>query len=91
MFKLIDEYYTLVISLGGCMSADHGDGRIRGALMQQQFGENVTKLFADIKKIFDPYNILNPGIKTGALLEDVKPLLRSDYSAKQNLQHMPRM
>ena len=91
MFRLIDEYYTLVVSLGGSISADHGDGRIRGSLLQQQFGENITALLTSIKKIFDPYNIMNPGVKIGAQLEDTKPLLRSDYSAKQNLQHMPRM
>jgi FAD/FMN-containing dehydrogenase len=91
MFRFIDEFYTLVISLGGSISSDHGDGRIRGTLLVNQYGEKIVELFNAVKKAFDPYGILNPGVKVGTTLEDVKPLLRSDYSARQNLQHMPRM
>lgn len=91
MFRLIDEFYTLVISLGGTISADHGDGRIRGSLLANQYGEQILDLFTAVKKAFDPYNILNPGVKIGASLAEVKPLLRVDYSARQNLQHMPRL
>lgn len=91
IFRFIDEFYTLVISLGGSISADHGDGRIRGSLLVNQYGEKIVELFELIKKSFDPYGILNPGVKIGTSLEEVKPLLRSDYSARQNLQHMPRM
>jgi len=91
VFRFIDEFYTLVISLGGSISADHGDGRIRGSLLVNQYGEKIVDLFEQIKKAFDPYGILNPGVKIGTTLEEVKPILRSDYSARQNLQHMPRM
>ena len=91
VFRFIDEFYTLVISLGGSISADHGDGRIRGSLLVNQYGEKIVDLFEQVKKSFDPYGILNPGVKIGITLEEVKPILRSDYSARQNLQHMPRM
>ena len=91
VFRFIDEFYALVISLGGSMSADHGDGRIRGALLQHQFGQNIIELFAAVKNAFDPYGTLNPGVKSGMTLDDIKLLIRSDYSARQNLQHMPKL
>lgn len=91
VFKYIDEFYTLVISLGGTISTDHGDGRLRGSLLTNLYGERVVELFTAVKKAFDPYSILNPGVKVGANIEDLKLLIRSDYSARQNLQHMPRL
>ncbi len=91
VFKYIDEFYTLVISLGGTISTDHGDGRLRGSLLVNQYGERVVELFTAVKKAFDPYNILNPGVKIGANIDDMKLLIRADYSARQNLQHMPRL
>ena len=91
IFRFIDEYYALVISLGGSISADHGDGRIRGALLEHQFGATVTELFKAVKAVFDPYGTLNPGVKFGTTLDDIKLIVRSDYSARQNLQHLPRV
>ncbi len=89
-FRLLDEYYTLVVSLGGSMTADHGDGRIRALEMSGQFGDRAVELFSKIKDIFDPYHIMNPGVKVGASLENLKPLLRNNYTTRQNLDHMPR-
>ena len=91
MFRMIDEFYTLVISLGGSISTDHGDGRLRSTMLNNLFGETAMALFAEVKKAFDPYGILNPGVKISVTMDELKPLLRSDYSAKQNLQHMPRV
>ena len=91
VFKYIEEFYTLVISLGGTISTDHGDGRLRGSMLVNQYGENVVELFGLIKKAFDPYGILNPGVKIGSTIEDMKLTIRADYSARQNLQHLPRL
>lgn len=91
VFKFIDEFYKMVIALGGSVSGDHGDGRIRGSVLVNQFGEQTVELFSKVKNIFDPFKILNPGVKLDANLEDLKPLLRTNYTSKQNLQHMPRL
>ena len=90
-FRLLDEYYTLVISLGGTMSSDHGDGRLRGLELSAQYGDRVVELFAKVKEVFDPYNTMNPGVKIGSTLENIKPLLRSNYTVRQSLEHMPRL
>lgn len=47
---------------GGVMSGEHGDGRVRGPLLERYFGPELMRAFREIKSIFDPHNLLNPGI-----------------------------
>lgn len=90
LFKLMDEYYNLVLSLGGIISGEHGDGRIRGPYLKKQYGEEIYTLFEQVKQIFDPHGTLNPGVKVGVTLDDVKGMLRQEYSMKHFYDHMPR-
>lgn len=89
-FRLMDEYYALVKSLGGSSSGQHNDGRLRAPYLEQQYGKDVYALFQKIKQIFDPYTILNPGVKINVTQEDIKPLLRTSYSLEHLYNHMPR-
>jgi len=90
IFRLMDEYHTLVISMGGSISGEHGDGRLRGPYLAQQYGTEVYDLFARVKKIFDPHGTLNPKVKIGVNIEDIKPLLRNEYSMAHLYDHLPR-
>ena len=90
IFRLMDEYHTLVIGMGGRISGEHGDGRLRGPYLAQQYGTEVYDLFARVKKIFDPHGTLNPKVKIGVNLEDIKPLLRNEYSMAHLYDHLPR-
>ncbi|MCU4174645.1 FAD-binding and (Fe-S)-binding domain-containing protein [Carboxylicivirga sp. N1Y90] len=45
----------------GSLSGEHGDGRLRGEFIADMVGEHNYGLFKDIKRFFDPENILNPG------------------------------
>lgn len=89
-FKLMDEYYSFVISLGGSTSGEHGDGRLRGPYLERMYGNEVYALFQKTKQIFDPYSTLNPGVKVNVKLDDIKPLLRQEYTMDHLYQHMPR-
>lgn len=89
-FRLIDEYYKLVISLGGSTSGEHNDGRLRAPYLEQLYGPEVYALFQKVKQIFDPYGTLNPGVKVNVKLDDIKPLTRSDYTLDHLYDHMPR-
>lgn len=90
VFKIIDEYYNLVISLGGSTSGEHSDGRLRAPYLSKLYGERVYELFRKIKAIFDPYNTLNPGVKIDVSVDDIKPLLRDEYSMDHLYDHLPR-
>lgn len=90
VFKIIDEYYSLVISLGGSTSGEHNDGRLRAPYLKQLYGEEVYEVFNKIKIIFDPHNILNPGVKMNVTIDDIKPLLRNEYSMDHLYDHLPK-
>lgn len=90
VFRLMDDYYDLVLQMGGSISAEHGDGRTRAPYLEKMYGPEVYELFKKVKQIFDPYGTLNPGVKLGTTLDDVKQNLRSDYSLEHLYDYMPR-
>ena len=47
---------------GGSVSGEHGDGRARGELLRFMYSPEMLDLFARVKHIFDPGNLLNPGV-----------------------------
>ncbi|WP_240928411.1 FAD-binding and (Fe-S)-binding domain-containing protein [Thalassoroseus pseudoceratinae] len=57
---LARDLYQLVFSLGGSISGEHGDGLSRTAFIRSQYGA-LYRVFQQIKDIFDPHNLLNPG------------------------------
>ena len=58
---LADEVFELVHSVGGAISGEHGDGRIRSAYLQRQYPE-IYQLFVRTRRLFDPDGLLNPEI-----------------------------
>lgn len=52
----------LVVSHGGTLSGEHGDGRARGSLLDRQFSPGLISAFRDFKAAWDPSVLLNPGI-----------------------------
>lgn len=90
VFRLMEEYYALVISLGGSTSAEHNDGRIRAPYLDKLYGTSAYAVFKKVKQICDPYNTLNPGVKIDVTLDDIRPLLRSQYSMEHLYDHLPR-
>ncbi len=61
LFRAIaEEIATLVKKYGGSLSGEHGDGRLRGEFIRQMVGEKNYQLMREIKKTWDPQNILNP-------------------------------
>jgi FAD/FMN-containing dehydrogenase/Fe-S oxidoreductase len=58
--EFIDRAADLVVSYGGSLSGEHGDGQSRGALLPKMFGPELTKAFAEFKAAWDPENSLNP-------------------------------
>jgi glycolate oxidase len=59
--KAIRELFTEVIKLGGTISGEHGIGLVQKPYMDIAFNEVGLNLMRDIKKVFDPKGILNPG------------------------------
>ncbi|MEZ6066263.1 MAG: FAD-linked oxidase C-terminal domain-containing protein [Planctomycetaceae bacterium] len=57
---LARELYDVVLSVGGTISGEHGDGLSRTSFLRTQYGP-MYRLFREVKDIFDPHNLLNPG------------------------------
>ena len=72
MHSLAEEAYSLVASLGGSVTGEHGLGRLRAPFLELEWGGEGAKLFGKLKTIFDPQEILNPGsmLPRHELLED---------------------
>ena len=51
----------LVLEFGGTVSGEHGDGLVRSPFLRQMFGDTIYEAFREIKRTFDPLDILNPG------------------------------
>ncbi len=61
-FRLIaEEIATLVKKYKGSLSGEHGDGRLRGEFLPQMIGEHNYELCKQVKAMWDPQNIFNPG------------------------------
>lgn len=88
--KLMDEYYRLVVSLGGTVSGAANDGRLHAPYAAAMYGPEVTALFQKVKQIFDPYNTLNPSAKLGTTHEDLRAMLRTSYGLEHFYEHLPR-
>ncbi|MBP9738932.1 FAD-binding oxidoreductase [Candidatus Saccharibacteria bacterium] len=89
-FKLMDEYYAMVMAMGGSTAGEHNDGRLRAPYLPALYGPEVYKLFEATKKIFDPHTILNPGVKIGVTKEDQLRELRHEYNMDHLGHHLPR-
>lgn len=61
MQEIAVEVARLARSVGGVMSGEHGDGRVRGPLLEEFFGPELMNAFRQVKALFDPRGLLNPG------------------------------
>jgi FAD/FMN-containing dehydrogenase len=60
---LLDDVAALTARLGGTLSGEHGDGRLRAPLLPRVWPDETLARFAAVKRAFDPDSLLNPGAK----------------------------
>jgi len=59
--KFMEEAADLVVSYGGSISGEHGDGQSRGELLPKMFGPELVQAFREFKAAWDPAWKMNPG------------------------------
>ncbi len=59
--KFMEEAADLVVSYGGSISGEHGDGQARGELLPKMFGPELVQAFREFKSAWDPEWKMNPG------------------------------
>jgi FAD/FMN-containing dehydrogenase/Fe-S oxidoreductase len=76
--EFIDRAADVVISFGGSLSGEHGDGQSRAALLPKMFGPELVEAFREFKALWDPDNRMNPGKLSDAVRV---------YDPTENLRH----
>ena len=60
--SFLEDAARLVAAHGGSMSGEHGDGRARSELLPFMYSPEALTLFSQVKSLFDPEEVLNPGV-----------------------------
>jgi glycolate oxidase len=61
--RLAQGVFKKVITNGGTITGEHGDGLARVKYIESMYGRELFSLFKDVKKLFDPKSLMNPGKK----------------------------
>ncbi|HEX5915969.1 MAG TPA: FAD-linked oxidase C-terminal domain-containing protein, partial [Rubrobacter sp.] len=62
MRRIAEEVADLVVDCGGSISGEHGDGLSRSEFIEKMYGREILRAFADVKRLFDPVGMMNPGV-----------------------------
>ncbi|MEU4465536.1 FAD-binding and (Fe-S)-binding domain-containing protein [Streptomyces sp. NPDC024017] len=60
--RFSEELAELVVAHGGSLSGEHGDGQARAELLPRMYGAGMVGLFERVKGVWDPDDLLNPGM-----------------------------
>ena len=66
----MEDVAALIARHGGSLSGEHGDGRARGELLHTMYSDTMLGVFSTFKGLFDPLNVMNPGIGVRPALLD---------------------
>ena len=95
MVSIAEAVSDLVLEFGGSLSGEHGDGIVRGVFTEKMFGPQIYNAFRQVKRVFDPKGIMNPGkiIDTPPMTENLRfgtayqassPIATLDFAADTN-------
>ncbi len=89
-FKLIADYIELVVSCGGNIVAESGEGRLKTPAAYAQMDDEVLNVYTQIRDAFDPFGTLNPGVKQKTDLKTLVAMLDPDYNLANFAKHSPQ-
>ncbi|EPR70921.1 FAD-binding and (Fe-S)-binding domain-containing protein [Cyclobacterium qasimii] len=81
---IAEDTFNLVMEYGGSWSGEHGDGLVRSSFNERFFGKELYQAFKQIKQLFDPANLMNPGkiISNQTISENLR--YGANYADKTN-------
>ena len=85
--RFMEEAADLVISYGGSLSGEHGDGQARAELLPKMFGPELVQAFREFKALWDPEWKMNPGKVVEPYKLDENLRLGADYKPWKPLTH----
>jgi FAD/FMN-containing dehydrogenase len=72
ILELMPKVYALVQKYHGSITGEHNDGILRTPYLPLMFSPTMIELFKEVKNIFDPLGVFNPGKKVGGTLHDIE-------------------
>ncbi len=87
MKGIADDTFELVKFYGGSWSGEHGDGRVRSAYLERFYGSQIFQQFKEIKNLFDPKGLMNPGNIVDALPMDHHLRFGTSYKPSEHKGH----
>ena len=79
VFKLLVDYAEIINSVEGSITGNAAEGRVKSIISKKSTNEQLLDIYAEIKDVFDPKDILNPGVKSEVSLKEMITNLRKDY------------
>jgi FAD/FMN-containing dehydrogenase len=92
VLDLADDFYDMVIKMGGSTCGEHNDGLLRSRFLKKLYGGEMYEVLQEVKQIFDPQDILNPGKKTDMTRDEVSKLIKEErhgYALRHLYDHLP--
>ena len=83
----MDDASSLVVSYGGSLSGEHGDGQSKAGFLPKMFGPELVNAFREFKRIWDPDGLMNPGKIVDPYRIDQNLRLGPDYQPPQPMTH----
>jgi FAD/FMN-containing dehydrogenase/Fe-S oxidoreductase len=85
--SFVEEAADLVVSYGGSLSGEHGDGQSRAELLPKMFGDEIVQAFREFKAIWDPEWKMNPGKVVDPYPITSNLRLGADYNPREPRTH----
>jgi FAD/FMN-containing dehydrogenase len=79
VLKLLAEWSVVVNNHGGHLIGEAGEGRLKSIFAYKEIDDSIVQMFASIRAIFDPMDIMNTGVKQAGDLKKLIEQLRHDY------------
>jgi FAD/FMN-containing dehydrogenase/Fe-S oxidoreductase len=85
--SFMEEATSLVVSYGGSLSGEHGDGQSKAEFLPKMFGEELCQAFREFKTIWDPDGKMNPGKIVDPYRIDENLRLGTDFAPREPKTH----
>ena len=74
MREVAEEVAEMVLRYGGVNASEHGDGLVRSPFNRRMFGDEIYEAMREVKRLFDPHGVLNPGkiVDAGPMTEHLR-------------------
>lgn len=78
IFKLLDEFASMLEHYDGYLVANGGDGRLKAKFALKHVDEKSREMYTALRAIFDPHATLNPGIKQDVDMRELAKLIKTE-------------